>query len=59
MTNIQALDKMNGKTFNCEAFGGIVTIKGFEIHCEDGRLLLVTSPLDIRDLYKAFKQERS
>lgn len=55
MTCEQVKNKLHGKTFHCDQFGGRVTITDLIIECEDGRLLVIQSKLDLYHLYESFK----
>jgi|TARA_Y100000310_G_scaffold71020_1_gene66844 hypothetical protein len=56
MTYEQVIDKMNGKTFHSESFGGeVVTVSGIEVVGESGLLNLIGSKQDVRDLYNDYK----
>ena len=59
MTYQEIHNKIDNETFHSESFGGIVTIKGMEVHVHDGRLLIISGPNDLKDLYNDYKKTQS
>ena len=56
MTYQDIHNKIDSKTFYSASFGGIVTIEGIEVHLDDGRLLVISGPNDLKDLYNDYKK---
>ena len=59
MTYQDAHNKIDKKTFHSDNYGGIVTIKGMEVHVDDGRLLIISGPNDLKDLYNDYKKTQN
>ncbi len=59
MTYEDVMKKMDGKTFYSESFGGeLVTVNGIEVIGKSGRLNVLATKQDVKDLYNDFKEER-
>jgi hypothetical protein len=58
MTYGEIVNLLNGKEFYSESFGGErVTVNGISVVTESGRLIMISSREDVRDLYEDYKKE--